>query len=272
MEEVVVMQGIAAGVPYVALPPGTERPDAPVVVGWHLMDPPRSEAALAAALPLAGLDAWRIYFGLPLTGLRAPAGGIEKFAYQDAVLNVFGPLGFGAAAEFPAAYSALRAELGLGGGRLAVLGGSHGAVVAQQVATTTAVDAIVLVSPVTRLRATVLANERRYGVRYEWTPPSEYVAATFDFVARADELTAPTLLVVGAEDDAEGVLRPVADLHAALPGSRLETVPGMAHALAEEPGLDPAPQTEHAAAVDRLAVDWLRTHLSPPWSTPTASW
>jgi pimeloyl-ACP methyl ester carboxylesterase len=68
--------------------------------------------------------------------------------------------------------------------------------------------------------------------------------------------------VVGAEDDAEGVLRPAADLHAELPGSRLETIPGMAHALAEEPGLDPAPQTGHAAAVDRLVVDWLRPRLT----------
>lgn len=255
-----MLRGTAAGVPYVALPPESGRADAPVVAGWHLMDPPRSEAALAAALPLAGLDAWRIYFGLPLTGARAPEGGLEKYAYQDAVLNVFGPIAFGAAAEFPAAYAALRRELGFGPG-LAVLGGSHGAVVAQQVATSVAVDAIVLVSPVTRLRAVVTANERRYGVTYEWTPPADYVAATFDFVARAAELTAPALLVVGEHDDRDGVLAPAAALHAALPGSRLETVPGLAHALAEEPGLDPAPQTAAATAVDRIVTTWLGTRL-----------
>jgi hypothetical protein len=38
---------------------------------WHLMDAPRSEAAMAAAVPLDGLDAWRVYFGLPDTGARA---------------------------------------------------------------------------------------------------------------------------------------------------------------------------------------------------------
>ena len=143
-----------------------------------------------------------------------------------------------------------------------MLGGSHGALVAQQVATTTPVDAVVLVSPVTRLRAVVTANERRYGVTYEWTPPADHVAATFDFVARAAELTAPVLLVVGEHDERDGVLEPAAALHAALPGSRLETVPGMAHALAEEPGLEPAPQTVHAAAVDRIATTWLSPHLS----------
>ena len=41
----------------------------------------------------------------------------------------------------------------------------------------------------------------------------------------------------------------------------LVVVPGMGHALAEEPGVEPAPQTEHAAVVDRHAVDWLRAHL-----------
>ena len=69
------MEGTVAGVPYVVLPPETDRPDAPTVVAWHLNDPPRTERAMAAALPLAGLDAWRVYLGLPLSGARTPAGG-----------------------------------------------------------------------------------------------------------------------------------------------------------------------------------------------------
>jgi pimeloyl-ACP methyl ester carboxylesterase len=256
-----VKQGIAAGVPYVAVPPESGRADAPVVVGWHLMDPPRTEVALAAALPLAGLDAWRVYLGLPLTGARAPEGGPERLGYEDAVLKMFGPAVFGAAEESPAALAALRDELGLTGDRLGVLGGSIGSLVAQQVAATTPVDAVVLVSPVAQLRPVVAANGRRYGVTYQWGPESDAVAARLDFVARAGEISAPTLLVVGAEDDAEGILGPAAALHAALPGSALETVPGMAHALAEEPGVAAAPQTEAAVEVDRLAVDWLRRHL-----------
>lgn len=255
-------RGVAAGVPYVAAPPESGRADAPVVVAWHLMDPPRTEAALAAALPLAGLDAWRIYLGLPLTGARAPEGGPERLGYEDAVLKMFGPAVAGAAEEFPAALAALRDELGLAGGRLGLLGGSIGSLVAEQVATTTPVDSMVLVSPVTRLRAVVVANQRRYGVTYEWGPESDAVAATLDFVARAGEIAAPTLLVVGADDDEEGILAPAAALHAALPGSELVTVPGMGHTLAEEPGVEPAPQTASAAKVDRLAVDWLGRHLA----------
>jgi dienelactone hydrolase len=248
-------------VPYVAVPPESGRADAPVVVGWHLMDPPRTEAALAAALPLAGLDAWRVYLGLPLTGAREPEGGPERLGYEDAVLKMFGPAVFGAADEFPAALAALRDELGLAGDRLGVLGGAIGSLVAQQVATGTPVDAVVLVSPVAQLRPVVVANGRRYGVTYEWGPESDEVAARLDFVARAGEITAPTLLVVGADDDPDGILEPAAALHAALPGSELRTVPGMAHALADAPGVEPAPQTPAAAEVDRIATDWFRRHL-----------
>ncbi len=252
--------GVAAGVPYVVLPPRTPRPAAPVVVGWHLMDPPRTETALAAALPLDGLDAWRVYLGLPLTGARAPAGGPEALGYADAVLAMFGPAVFGAADEFPAALAALRPTVG--DGPRAVFGGSIGSLVAQEVATRLPVAAIGLVSPVTQLRPVVAANGRRYGVTYDWSPASDEVAARLDFVARSAELAAPTLLVVGEHDSPDGILEPAARLHAALPGSTLVTVPGMEHALADEPGVDPAPQTPHAAAVDRLLVDFLRTALA----------
>jgi pimeloyl-ACP methyl ester carboxylesterase len=255
------MQGVAAGVPYVVLPPETDRPDAPTVVAWHLNDPPRTERALAAALPLAGLDAWRVYLGLPLSGSREPAGGLLALGYEDAVLKVYGPVVSGAAAEFPAALAELRARHGLGAGRLGVLGGSIGALVAQQVATILPVDAIALVSPVTRLRPLVVANSRRYGVEYGWSPASDEVADRLDFVARAAELRAPMLLVVGEKDARDGILEPAAALHAALPGSVLETIPGMEHALAEEPGTDPAPQTPPAAAVDRLVSEWFRRWL-----------
>jgi hypothetical protein len=48
----------ANGVPYLVAP--ASRADAPVVIAWHLLDAPRTETAMAAALPLAGLDAWKI--------------------------------------------------------------------------------------------------------------------------------------------------------------------------------------------------------------------
>ena len=272
--------GVAAGVPFLAFPPGPgPRSDAPIVVAWHLMDPPRTEGAFAAALPLATLDAWRIYLGLPMCGSRSPVGGFEelmRLAFADAVLNLHGPVTAQGAEEFPAALSELRSILDLGDGPLGFLGGSIGAAIAQSVLADGAVEvaAAVLVSPLVQLQFVVDAMSKRYDMTYEWSPASLVVARRLDFVARAPEIAShgqpAVLVVVGADDDEAGFLRPAADLHEALAAryadpsrTTLVTVPGMAHALAEEPGVEPAPQTPHAAEVDRHAVAWLRRHLGP---------
>jgi len=274
--------GTAAGVPFLAVPPeGGPRP-APVVVAWHLLDPPRTEAALAAALPLAGLDAWRIYLGLPLSGSRLPAGGFDelmRLGYEDSVRNLQGPITVQGAEEFPAAWAELRDRLGFGDSPLALVGGSIGSAVAQLVLTETApaaglsVSAAVLISPVIELRAVVGAMSRRYGLTYTWTPESDAVADRLDFTARAAEIAAagePAILaVVGADDAPDGFLDPARRLTTALAArytdpSRVDlvVVPGMAHALAEEPGLEPATQLPHARVVDQHAVTWLRRHLA----------
>lgn len=282
--------GVAAGVPYLAVPPESAAgPSTPVVIAWHLMDAPRTEEALAAALPLAGLDAWRIYLGLPMCGARTPAGGADevmRLAYEDAVLNLQGPVADQAAAEFAGAFSELRDRLSLGDGPVAVVGGSMGSAVAELVlveaapAAGIAVRAAVLISPITQLRPAVQAAGRQFGVDYEWTERSDEVAARLDFVARADGIAAvgqPAVrLIVGADDDREGFLEPAKRLRTALaeryddPSSvDLVVVPGMAHALAEQPGVEPAPQTPYAADVDRLAVEWLRRFL--PGATAAAA-
>jgi dienelactone hydrolase len=264
--------GTAAGVPFLVVPPAGDRATAPVVAAWHLMDPPRTEAAFAAALPLDGLEAWRIYLGLPMHGARFPAGGVDalmQLGYADAVQNLYGPISAQAAEEFGPAYAELRQRFGFRDGPIGVLGGSLGSAVAQLVVAGGAFDvaAAVLVSPVSQLKAVVATVGRMLGVSYPWSEPSLEVARRMDFVARADEVAAcpATLLVVGEEDDEQGFREPAARLRDALAQRSVTTdlvvVPGMGHALAEEPGIEPAPQLPAAAEVDRLAVDWFARHL-----------
>jgi pimeloyl-ACP methyl ester carboxylesterase len=274
----VPLTGVAAGVPFLAVPPESgPRAEAPLVVAWHLMDPPRTPAAFAAALPLAGLDTWRIYLGLPMCGSRSPAGGFDelmRLAFQDAVLNLHGPVATQGAEEFPAALAELRSILDLGDAPLGLLGGSIGAAVAQTVLADSAIEvaAAVLVSPLVRLRSVVNAMSKRYDLTYDWSGASLEVARRLDFVARAGEIASQgqpaVLLVVGADDDDAGFREPAVGLHEALAAryadasrTALVTIPGMAHALAEEPGDEPAPQTPYAAEVDRHAVTWLHRHL-----------
>lgn len=265
--------GVAAGVPYLLLPPASGREGSPIVIGWHLLDPPRTEAAFAAALPLDGLDAWRLYLGLPLSGSRKPAGGdaeLMRLGMADAVGNLYRPIQDQAVAEFEPALAAVRREHGLTGDRLGLLGGSAGAAVALGVLAETRhpVAAAVVVSPLVQLRPLVAANARLYGIEYAWTAESETVADRIDFVRRADELArtgAAVRLVVGELDDATAIAEPAARLRERLAerGSEAElsVVPGMPHALAEPPGDEPAPQPAHAAAVDRLAVEWFAARL-----------
>ncbi len=263
----------AAGVPYVVRPPQHgPRADAPVVVAYHLLDPPRTETAFAAAVPLDGLDAWKIYFGLPLSGARLPAGGMDelwRLVTEDPVLKVHRQVTLGALAEFPDAYAVVRRNLDIDEDvPLGVMGGSMGGAVAQLVAAEggISVRAAVLINPVVRFRTTIDALSARFGRPYRWSPESDAVAERIDFLRRAGELTGTAVrFVTGADDMPDTILDPVGEVVAALQAhggvADQQSVPGMAHALAEEPGMEAAPQTPHAARVDRLAVEWFRRHL-----------
>ena len=264
-----VVTGTAAGVPYVLRPPSTRRADAPLVLAWHLMDAPRTERAFAAALPLEGLDAWRLYPGLPLCGARSPGfEEIMRLGREEPVLNLHGAANAQAVAELPALLDAVRAQHGLGDGPLAVVGGSAGAGVAGAAIVEKVVEAraAVLVSPLLALRPVVAQLATFFDLDYRWTPESEAVADRMDLVARADGFAGtPVRCIVGAQDAAEAFLEPATRLRDLLVArgvhADLHVIEGMGHALAEEPGVEPAPQTAHAAEVDRLAVDWLAQAL-----------
>jgi alpha-beta hydrolase superfamily lysophospholipase len=241
-----------------------------------MTDPPRSETAMAAALPLRDVPAWRVYLGLPMSGSRLPAGGLEEFfrlGYEDAVLELFDPMTTQALGEFPAALAALREQVPAGDDAVGLIGASAGAFVALSVLAETSVpvSAVALISPAIRLASVVAANERRFGVTYPWSERSRQVAQRLDFVARADAIAArnaATLLVVGELDD-EGFSRPAEQLRASLARrshsrTSLVRIPDMEHALADEPGLDPAPQSPQAARVEAVVGDWFQRHVTSP--------
>lgn len=284
MREIV---GTAAGVPYVALPPMHGMVSAPAIVAWHFHDPPRSETAMAAAVPLRDVAAWRIYFGLPYCGRRLPKGGLDEFnalGYRDAVMNLFEPTCRQALAEFAPAFDALRTELPLDDGPIGLLGGSVGAFVALSVLTEIdiPVAAVGLVSPALQLAAVVEGNERRFGVTYSWANESRAVAERLDFLARADQIIdsdAAVLFVVGASDDGPSITVPAERLWKRVAASApdrtaLISIPGMGHALAEEPGLEAAPQNHHASRVDTAVSGWFQQHLpnlQPSGTAPAQS-
>src|ERR1700677_4138308 len=123
--------GTAAGVPFVALPPVGTGPAgsgrAPMIAAWHPTAAPGSPAAMAAAIPLPDVPAWRVYFGLPGTGSRLATGeAAGRGEDWDLLLDGYAPMIEQAAAEFPAARAALRSDLPIDDGPIAVMGGSAG--------------------------------------------------------------------------------------------------------------------------------------------------
>jgi pimeloyl-ACP methyl ester carboxylesterase len=257
-----MIRGTAAGVPFLARPPEHQTGRAPLLVGWHLMDPPRSEAAMAAAVPMATVPAWRVYLGLPDYGERAPADGqreITRRAAEDYVLKLIDPIVSTASAEFPAALHALRVQLGTDG-PLGLFGGSAGGAVALQVLTEQDVEVATaaLVNPVAQLERVADGVAKWFGTPYPWTAASRAAAARLDFVTRADELgkrhpDLALLLVRGDQDEPE-FREPIGELAAAL-RAPLVDVPGMEHGLAAE---------ADARRVDEAFSDWFRRHLMPP--------
>lgn len=265
--------GNAAGVPFTALPPAGGGA-APLIVTWHMLDAPRTDAAFAAALPMTGVPAWRVHLGMPMCGARMVDGRVDaviELAREDALRAFLARFVHQAAYEFPAALAAVRKQLPVDDGPVSLLGGSLGGAVALQVLTTQQIPvrAVALVNPAVRIRSVVPLVDGMAGCPYEWTEESRAVADGLDFVARAGNLTArPPMLLVSGEQDHPDLRTDAADLVGALRARyerpedvELVAVPDLAHSLADEPGLEPAPQRPTARAVDEILTEWFRRRL-----------
>ena len=286
------LTGVAAGVPYVALRPARGRRRAPLVVAWHQLGPPRTGRAMAAALPLARLAAWRVYLGLPMTGARAPASGQKEFARlgaQDVAGEPAGAVVEQAFAEFPAAVTALRSKLPLDDGPIGLLGEGAGAAVALLALAESEVPvrAAALVSPAVQPQQVVAISRQRGNPGGRWiraaragagrswsTGAARAGAGRLDFAARASEIAGrdpqPAVLLVTGADAGDGASGPAERLWHTLAGRyrapgrvALVIMPGLAaHSLAGGPGIGPAPQTPGAVRADAVITSWLARHLT----------
>ncbi|MFF0493983.1 alpha/beta hydrolase family protein [Nocardia sp. NPDC004068] len=253
--------GTAAGVPFTALPP-VGGGVAPLVVSWHMLDAPRSDGAFAAALPMNGLAAWRVHLGMPMCGARMVDGRVDAvvaLAREDPLLAYLAPFVRQASAEFPAALAEIRERFPVGDGPIGVLGGSLGGAVALRVLVESpvAVFAGAVVNAAIRMRSVV----DLFPGPYPYDAESEAVVEGLDFVARAGDIGVP-LLIVSGERDHSALRADAVELARAL-GDRAEllSVPGLAHPLADEPGIEPAPQLPVARAVDAGLTAWFGRHL-----------
>lgn len=211
-----------AGVPaVVSIPAKVTRP--PIIL-WHGFGPPDSEEALMAALPLEDVPAIKVYLGLPLFGLRAPAGGkaeLVRRQKQDVGLLVFKPIVMGAVDELPTVVQELeRRGCMKAGEKIGLFGFSAGgaAVLISLAEHKVPISSAVVLNPSTGLSASVDAYEHATGQHYAWSAESRVLAARSDAAGRAADIATgappPALLVLqGSEDDviANQDLRKLAD-------------------------------------------------------------
>ncbi len=256
--------GTAAGVPFTALPPAGDGP-APLIVTWHMLDAPRSDAAFAAALPMDDVPAWRVHLGMPMCGARMVHGRMDAAAalmHEDPLMSYLYPFVRQAGEEFPAALESIRAQLPVDDGPIGVLGGSLGGAVALRILADTEVPVFAgaVVNAAIRMRSVV----DLFPGDYPYDAESEKAVDSLDFLAEAGTIAgrAP-LLVVSGELDHPGLRADAIQLVEALgERSALLSIPGLAHPLADEPGIEPAPQLPRAREVDAGLTAWFRRHLA----------
>ncbi|HEY0816972.1 MAG TPA: alpha/beta hydrolase [Pseudonocardia sp.] len=244
--------------------PPADGSSAPLIITWHMLDAPRSDAAFAAALPMNELQAWRVHLGMPMCGARMVDGSMDAAAElmrADVLMSFLYPFVQQATEEFPAALASVRAQLPVDEGPIGLLGGSLGGAVALRVLADTGIPvfACAVVNAAIRLRSVV----DLFPGDYPYDAESEKAVDSLDFVAKAAVIgdRAP-LLVISGELDHVGLRADAFSLvEAAGDRSELVSIPGLAHPLADEPGIEPAPQLPVARAVDASLTTWFRRHL-----------
>ncbi|MFE9246882.1 alpha/beta hydrolase family protein [Nocardiopsis sp. NPDC006938] len=272
--------GTVAGVPFLALPPAfTTAAPAPLVLGLHAFEPPRSQAALAGAVPMAPLPAWRVHLGLPLFGTRLPDGGVAEInrrGAHDYLVDLYGPVVEQAAAELPRVADELRSAFPVADTPVGLLGVGAGATAALLALAERRlpVGAAAVINPIVDPAHLITARERRTGRPYQWSDQARWARARLDLTEHAEALTGtgtPVLIVNGGRDEVcppehgralHDALTPPGPDPAAEHALRHIVVPDLAHAIGPEPGLEPGPLTPAGVLTDRALTEWFHLHLT----------
>jgi dipeptidyl aminopeptidase/acylaminoacyl peptidase len=229
-----------------------------------MLDAPRSDAAFAAALPMNDVPAWRVHLGMPMCGARMVDGSMDaglELMRKDVLMAFLYPFVRQASEEFPAALESIRAQLPVDDGPIGVVGGSLGGAVALRVLAETDIPVFAgaVVNAAIRMRSVVSL----FPGDYPYDAESEKAVESMDFIPKAGTIAVRTpLLVVSGELDHPGLRADAVQLVDAM-GERAEllSIPGLAHPLADEPGIEPAPQLPLAREVDAGLTRWFRRRL-----------
>lgn len=210
------------------------------------------------------LPAWRVHLGMPMCGARMVDGSMDaglELLRTDPLMSGLYPIVQQASEEFPAALASIRAQLSVDDGPIGVLGGSLGGAVALRILANTDIPVFAgaLVNAAIRMRSVVdLFGD------YSYNGESEKAVDSLDFLAQADTIAERSpLLVVSGEQDHPALRADAFRLVDALgEPSELLSIPALAHPLADEPGIEPAPQLPLAREVDTGLITWFRRYLT----------
>ncbi|WP_207399406.1 hypothetical protein [Actinomadura fibrosa] len=302
--------GTAAGAGYVALPPtavdavatGATR----LIIAWPGFDPPRTAGALAAAIPMTGVPAWRVFLDLPG---RSPGGLGSGAILESEAVEAYGAAVIRAVESLPATVAELRRDLAIPDGPIGLAGFSAGAAAALLAVArgTVPVSTAALVAPVVAPSRAARAVEKRAGRDRTWTEPARALADRLDLGSLAGDIAArdvALLFVAGAKDRVvppseitalcDALRRSAASLTAAAPadgppadaspnasgeasgeasgtGCAVESVTlRMGHALVPEPGTEPRPPITEAVRADGVLTEWFRERLAEVRHLPVA--
>ncbi|WP_067450214.1 alpha/beta hydrolase [Actinomadura macra] len=267
------VHGTVAGVAYIALPPTAVDAVASgptgLIVAWPGFDPPRTASALAAAVPMTGVPAWRVFMDLPV---QTPGGLGSGAILETEAIEAYGAAVERAVDGLPDAVAQIRHHLGLPDGPLGLAGFSAGASTALLTVArgTLPITTAALIAPVIAPSRAARAVETRAGRDRTWTDSARALADRLDLGSLADDIAAQDtalLFVAGAKDRVvpPGEVTALCDRlrEAGAPAAESVTL-RMGHALTPEPGTEALPPITEAVRVDSVLTDWFRDGLAEP--------